>query len=137
MKKLMVLLPFSILLFCQPLTAQILGEGAVKEILVKTFNQKLPKILGNGELLNGLDLADLRIRPGFIRVKGKTKWNLKLGKSDKPIKFKGNISTRFKSFGKSDLKVNLPGDRFLFFPKYQKLNDLINFEQLKQKKEKA
>ena len=116
--------------------AQVLGEGAVKELLTKAFNKQLPKVLGNGELWNGLDLADLKIRPGYIKVKGKTKWKLKLGKNNKPIRFKGNISTRLKSFGKSDLKVNFPGDRFLFFPKYQRLNDLVDLKGMINKKDK-
>jgi len=107
-----------------------MGEAAVKEILTRSFNKQFPKILGNGKLMDGLNLGQLKIRPGHIKLKGKTKWNLKLGKKSKPIKFKGNISTRFKSFGKPDLKVNLPGDRFLFFPKYQRLNDLVNLKQV-------
>jgi len=110
--------------------AQPLGETAVKEILSKNFNEQLPKILGNGKLMEGLNLAELKIRPGYIKIKGKTKWNLKLGKHNKPIRFKGLISTRFKSFGKPNLKVHFPGDRFLFFRKYQKLSDLVNLKGL-------
>ncbi len=114
---------------------QTLGETAVKEILVKKFNERLPGILGNGKILEGLDLATLKIRPGYIKIKGRTKWNLKLGKHNKPVLFKGIISTRFKSFGKPDLLVNFPGDKFLFFRKYQRLSDLIDLKQVLKKKE--
>lgn len=114
---------------------QTLGETAVKEILTKKFNEQLPNILGQGKILNGLDLATLKIRPGHIKIKGQTKWNLKLGKHNQPIRFKGIISTRFNSFGKPDLLVNFPGDRFLFFRKYQKLSELINLEKILKKKE--
>ncbi len=116
------------------LSAQPLGQAAIEEVLTKNFTQALPKLLGKGKLLDGLDLADLKIRPGYIHVKGKTKWNLTLGKHTKPIRFKGNISTRLKSFGKPDLKVHFPGDRFLFFRKYQNLNDLVNLKELIKKK---
>ena len=112
------------------LSAQSLGQAAIEEMLTKNFTQALPTLLGKGKLLDGLDLADLKIRPGYISVKGKTKWKLTLGKHTKPIRFKGNISTRFKSFGKPDLKVHFPGDRFLFFRKYQNLNDLVNLKAL-------
>ena len=81
------------------------------------------------------NLATLKIRPGYIKIKGQTKWNLKLGKHDQPVRFKGIISTRFKSFGKPDLLVNFPGDRFLFFRKYQRLSDLVDLKQILKKKE--
>ena len=113
---------------------QTLGETAVKEILVKKFNEQLPDILGNGKIMEGLNLATLKIRPGHIKIKGQTKWNLKLGKHNKPIRFKGIISTRFKSFGKPDLLVNFPGDKFLFFRKYQKLNELVDLKQILKRK---
>ncbi len=111
--------------------AQKIGESAIKEILTKVFNKQLPGVLGDGQLMDGLNLGQLKIRPGYVKVKGKTKWNLKLGKHNKPIKFKGNISTRLKNFGKPDLRVNFPGDRFLFFPKYQNLNELVDLKGLK------
>ena len=113
---------------------QTLGEAAVKEILVKKLNERLPGILGNGEIMEGLNLSTLKIRPGYIRIKGQTKWNLKLGKHNKPIRFKGIISTRLKSFGKPDLLVNFPGDKFLFFRKYQKLSELVDLKQILKKK---
>lgn len=130
MKKKLPLLFILMSSFILNINAQALGETAVKEMLTKVFNQQLPKILGNGKLVDGLNLGTLKIRPGHIRLKGKTKWNLKLGKNNKPIKFKGNISTRFKNFGKSDIRVNFPGDRFLFFRKYQKLSDLVDLKKL-------
>lgn len=121
--------------FCANLSAQSIGQAAIEDAVTKNFNQFLPELLGKGKLLDGLDLADLKIRPGYIKVKGKTKWNLTLGKHSKPIRFKGIISTRLKSFGKPDLKVNFPGDRFLFFRKYQNLSDLVDLKALmKQKK---
>ena len=113
---------------------QTLGEAAVKKILIEKFNERLPGILGNGKIMDGLNLATLKIRPGYIKIKGQTKWNLKLGKHNKPIRFKGIISTRFKSFGKPDLLVNFPGDKFLFFRKYQKLSDLVDLKQVLKKK---
>jgi len=116
---------------------QTLGEEAVKKILVEKFNERLPGILGNGKIMEGLNLATLKIRPGHIKIKGRTKWNLKLGKHNKPIRFKGVISTRFKSFGKPDLLVNFPGDKFLFFRKYQKLNELVDLKQVLKKKDTA
>jgi len=114
---------------------QTLGEAAVKKILVEKFNERLPGILGNGKIMEGLNLATLKIRPGYIKIKGRTKWNLKLGKHNKPVRFKGIISTRFKSFGKPDLLVNFPGDKFLFFRKYQKLNELVDLKQILKKKD--
>ena len=120
--------------FCANLSAQSIGQAAIEEALTKNFNQFLPELLGKGKLLDGLDLADLKIRPGYIKVKGKTKWNLTLGKHSKPIRFKGIISTKLKSFGKPDLKVNFPGDRFLFFRKYQNLSDLVNLKELMKEK---
>lgn len=114
---------------------QTLGEEAVKKILVEKFNERLPGILGNGKIMEGLNLATLKIRPGHIKIKGQTKWNLKLGKHNKPVRFKGIISTRFKSFGKPDLLVNFPGDKFLFFRKYQKLNELVDLKQILKKKD--
>ena len=136
MKNILFLLCFLLSgIFYTNLSAQSIGQAAIEETLTKNFNQFLPKILGNGKLLDGLDLADLKIRPGYIKVKGKTKWNLTLGKHTQPIRFKGIISTRLKSFGKPDLKVNFPGDRFLFFRKYQNLSDLVDLKALmKQKK---
>ncbi len=130
MKKILLVLSILLIGAIPQGRGQSMGESAIKEILTRSFNKQLPKVLGNGNLLDGLNLGQLKIRPGHVKVKGKTNWKLKLGKANKPIKFKGNISTRFKSFGKPDLKVNLPGDRFLFFPKYQKLNDLVNLKQL-------
>lgn len=112
------------------LFAQSIGQIAVEEMLTKDFTKALPKLLGKGKLLEGLDLADLKIRPGYIQVKGKTKWQVTLGKHTEPIRFKGTISTRLKNFGKPDIKVNFPGDRFLFFRKYQNLNDLVNLKDL-------
>ena len=130
MKNILFLLLFFIGSIGHTLSAQSLGQAAVEEVLTKNFIEALPKLLGKGKLLGGLDLADLKIRPGYIKVKGKTKWNLTLGKHTKPIRFKGIISTRLKSFGKPDLKVNFPGDRFLFFRKYQNLSDLVNLKAL-------
>jgi len=136
MKKTLLVLSILIAGFTQQAIGQSMGESAIKEILTRSFNKQLPKVLGNGNLMDGLNLGQLKIRPGHVKIKGKTKWKLKLGKANKPIKFKGNISTRFKSFGKPDLRVNLPGDRFLFFPKYQNLNDLVNLKQLVTEKKK-
>jgi len=130
MKRTLLIITLLFIGLSPQLTAQAIGKAAVKEILTRSFNKQLPKILGNGQLMDGLNLGQLKIRPGHIKLKGKTKWDLKLGKKSKPIKFKGIISTRFKSFGKPDLKVNLPGDRILFFPKYQRLNDLVNLKQV-------
>ena len=135
MKKIVFVLIIIASLVPKIAATQTLGETAVKEILVKKFNERLPGILGNGKILDGLNLATLKIRPGYIKIKGQTKWNLKLGKHDQPVRFKGIISTRFKSFGKPDLLVNFPGDNFLFFRKYQRLSDLVNLKQILKKKE--
>lgn len=135
MKKILFVLIIIANLIPKIAATQTLGETAVKEILVKKFNERLPGILGNGKILQGLNLATLKIRPGYIKIKGQTKWNLKLGKHDQPVRFKGIISTRFKSFGKPDLLVNFPGDRFLFFRKYQRLSDLVDLKQILKKKE--
>jgi len=134
MKKILFMLLLFIGSIGHSLSAQSIGQAAIEEMLTKNFTQALPQVLGKGKLLDGLDLADLKIRPGYIQVKGKTKWNLTLGKHTKPIRFKGNISTRLRSFGKPDLKVHFPGDRFLFFRKYQNLNDLVNLKELLKKK---
>jgi len=133
MKKILGILGFLLLssTMSPHLFAQSLGQAAIEEMLTKNFKEALPKLLGKGKLLDGLDLADLKIRPGYISVKGKTKWKLTLGKHTKPIRFKGNISTRLKSFGKPDLRVHFPGDRFLFFRKYQNLSDLVNLKAIK------
>lgn len=136
MKKIRFLLFFILGGIGNLLFAQSIGQAAIEEMLTKNFNQALPKLLGKGKLLDGFDLADLKIRPGYIKVKGKTKWNVTLGKHTQPIRFKGIISTRLKSFGKPDLKVNFPGDRFLFFRKYQNLSDLVNLKILKEGKQK-
>ncbi len=135
MKKILFVLIIIASLVPKAAFTQGLGEEAVKKILVDKFNERLPGILGNGKILEGLDLATLKIRPGHIKIKGQTKWNLKLGKHNKPVRFKGIISTRFKSFGKPDLLVNFPGDKFLFFRKYQKLNELVNLKQILNKKD--
>ncbi len=135
MKKILFVLIIIASLVPKAAFSQGLGEEAVKKILVDKFNERLPGILGNGKILEGLDLATLKIRPGHIKIKGQTKWNLKLGKHNKPVRFKGIISTRFKSFGKPDLLVNFPGDKFLFFRKYQKLNELVNLKQILNKKD--
>jgi len=134
MKNILFLLFFFIGGILNNLSAQSLGQAAIEELLTNNFTEALPKLLGKGKLLDGLDLADLKIRPGYISVKGKTKWNLTLGKHTKPIRFKGNISTRLKNFGKPDLKVHFPGDRFLFFRKYQNLTDLVNLKELANRK---
>lgn len=130
MKKALLLLFFAIIGITVPSFSQTLGETAVKEILAKKFNEQLPKVLGDGKIMKGLNLDVLKIRPGHLKIKGQTKWNLKLGKHNKPIRFKGTISTRFNNFGKPDLLVNLPGDKFLFFRKYQRLSDLVNFKNI-------
>ena len=135
MKKILFLLIIIASLAPKVASTQTLGETAVKEILVKKFNERLPGILGNGKILEGLNLATLKIRPGYIKIKGQTKWNLKLGKHNQPVRFKGIISTRFKSFGKPDLLVNFPGDKFLFFRKYQKLSELVDLKQILKKKD--
>lgn len=137
MKKVLLVSSLLLIVLTPKGIGQSMGESAIKEILTRSFNKQFPKVLGNGNLMDGLNLAKLKIRPGHVRIKGKTKWKLKLGKANKPIKFKGNISTRFKSFGKPDLRVNLPGDRFLFFPKYQNLNELVNLKQLMTDKNKS
>lgn len=136
MKKVFFILLFITIGIAKPAFSQTLGETAVKEILVKKFNEQLPKVLGDGQIMKGLNLGILKIRPGYLKIKGQTKWNLKLGKHNKPIRFKGTISTRFNNFGKPDILVNLPGDKFLFFRKYQRLSDLVNLKEILKEKEK-
>ncbi len=135
MKKILFLLIIIASLVPKVAFTQTLGEAAVKKILVEKFNERLPGILGNGKIMEGLNLATLKIRPGYIKIKGQTKWNVKMGKHNKPVRFKGIISTRFKSFGKPDLLVNFPGDKFLFFRKYQKLNELVDLKQILKKQD--
>jgi len=61
MKKALSILLFIIVSIATPSFSQTLGETAVKEILVKKFNEQLPKILGDGQIMKGLNLGMLKI----------------------------------------------------------------------------
>lgn len=97
--------------------AQLFSKGGLESIIEKELNRRVSDLLGIKGKSNGFNFKKLKIRNGDIVFKSR----LTLKDNKKPYRLKGRFALSLKNPKLTALKVHVPGDNFLFFPKYESL----------------